>query len=118
MSLTVEERMAQFLGITKEQALNSERAHKGNKTEILKELDQCINHERTLATPASLRLLNKKLKTFEQKCEDIELAIEHLCAIAQEKQGKSNRPHNDDDRKNGNRFGTMSVLLCQRGKNS
>ena len=86
MSLTAEEQMARFIAMPKDRALNSYRAHKGKKTEIIKELAQRIGDVRALATPASVRLLNEKLKAFERKCEDIELAIDHLCTIAQEKQ--------------------------------
>ena len=78
--------MAQFLDMLKDRALNSYKAHKGKKTEIIKELAQRIDDVRALATPASVRILNEKLKAFEQKCEDIELAIDHLCTTAPEKQ--------------------------------
>ena len=49
-------------------------------------LAQHIDDVRALATTASVRLLNKKLKVFERKCEDIELTIDHLCTTAPEKQ--------------------------------
>lgn len=78
--------MARFLDIPKDRTLNNYSAHKGKKTEIIKELAQRIDDVRALATPASVRLLNKKLKAFERKCEDIELAIDHLCTTAPEKQ--------------------------------
>ena len=85
MNSTVEERMARFIVMPKDRALNSYRAHKGKKTEIIKELAQHIDDVWALATPASLRLLNEKLKAFERKCEDIKLAIDHLCTTAPEK---------------------------------
>ena len=88
MSLTAEERIARFIAMPKDRALNSYRAHKGKKTEIIKELAQRIGDVRALATPASVRLLNEKLKAFERKCEDIELAIDHLCTIAPERPDK------------------------------
>ena len=72
----------------KDRAFNSYRAHKGKKTEIIKEFTQRIDDIRGLVTPASVRLLNEKLKAFERKCEDIELAIDHLCTTAPEKQDK------------------------------
>ena len=80
--------MTRFLDMPIDRALNSYRGHKGKKTEIIKELPQCIDNVRALATPASVRLLNEKLKALEQKCEVIELAIDHLCTTAPEKQDK------------------------------
>ena len=60
MSLTAEERMARFIAMPKDRALNGYRAHKGKKTKIIKELAQHIGDVRALATSASVRLLNEK----------------------------------------------------------
>lgn len=60
----------------------------GQENRLIKERAQYIEDVRALATPASVRLLNKKLRAFDRKCEDIELAIDHLCTIVPEKQDK------------------------------
>ena len=84
MQNEVEKRMARFLAMPKEKAIRSYAAHKGKKTEALKEITNRLEDVKTLATPTSVRLLNERIRAFEQKCEDIELAIDVLVTICPE----------------------------------
>ena len=76
MSLTAEERMGRFIAMPKDRALNRELKRDPFSAPILCDL---------LHTGPKLEL-NEKLKAFERKCEDIKLAIDHLCTIAPERQ--------------------------------
>ena len=77
----VEERMRRFLNMTPTQAIHSYNAHKGKRTEYVRQVVLRLADLAELATPASVRILKERVAKYQQKCEDIELAVEHLCVL-------------------------------------
>ena len=77
----VEERMARFLKMTPTQAVHSFNAHKGKRTEYVRQVVLRLADLALLTTPASVRILKERVEKYQQKCEDIELCVEHLCVI-------------------------------------